>query len=132
MADRMFLIKLLKKSGKIPSIIITFFLTLIGWVIFRSTSLNGIGVYLKKMFSFDIRPTELILGPAFWTTLTIAAFFSFLCILEKGLKIQELIFEKNYNTRRLAFMSIVGLFLVLFSISSISTSGFNPFIYFRF
>jgi alginate O-acetyltransferase complex protein AlgI len=131
-ADRLFLIKLLKKTGKIPSIIITFFLTLIGWVIFRSESLHGIGLYLRKMFSFDVRFTDIRLEPAFWTTLIIGAVFSFFCVFEKGLKIQENIFEKNYSTKRLAFMSIIGLFLVLFSISSLSTSGFNPFIYFRF
>ncbi len=49
--DRLFFIKLSDKIGKYPSIAITFFITIIGWVLFRAESLYQIKYYLKAMFT---------------------------------------------------------------------------------
>jgi alginate O-acetyltransferase complex protein AlgI len=62
----------------------------------------------------------------------VATLFSFLVAFKFGERIQAGVFEKNYNIKRLMLMSILGAFLLLFSIGSITSSGFNPFIYFRF
>jgi alginate O-acetyltransferase complex protein AlgI len=131
-ADRLFLIKVLKKLGRIPSIAITFFLTLIGWVLFRGENMKHIGLYLKKMFCFDMHASPITFKPDFWTIMGVATLFSFLVAFKFGERIQAGVFEKNYNIKRLMLMSILGAFLLLFSIGSITSSGFNPFIYFRF
>ena len=39
-ADRLFLLKILQKIGKVPAILFTFFITLIGWVLFRAETLT--------------------------------------------------------------------------------------------
>ena len=39
-ADRLFLLKILEKIGKFPAILFTFFISLIGWVLFRAETLT--------------------------------------------------------------------------------------------
>ncbi len=52
-ADRLFLLKFLEKIGKIPAMLFTFFVSLIGWVLFRAENLGYAMDYLKTMFSFS-------------------------------------------------------------------------------
>jgi len=58
-ADRMFLIKLTKPLGKFTNIILTYFITLIGWVLFRADTLGYAFQYIKRMFAFDGVKTSL-------------------------------------------------------------------------
>ena len=129
--DRLFLLKLYDKIGKYPSVLITFFLTLIGWVIFRATSLDQIGFYLKSMFNFNF--TNYYVDSRFWTVLVLAILFSLITLFKKGLEIENFIFfKKSYSKTQVVLYGL--LILVLFYISTvyIVSSGFNPFIYFRF
>ena len=129
--DRLFLLKLFDKIGKYPSIAITFFITIIGWVIFRATSVSQIIYYLKAMFNFDFQ--EYRLDNLFIPITIVAIIFSFITMFKWGEKIQTFIFfKKNYkNSEFLLFFIII---FVLFSLSAanIAASSFNPFIYFRF
>ena len=132
--DRLFLIKLLQRAGKYPSIIFTFLVTLIGWVLFRAENFGQIKFYLHKMFSFNNNlPNEISFDKEFWTILIIAAFFSFFTLSGFGKNIErKIFFVKEYNLTGLLVMGFVTLILLTLSISSITASGFNPFIYFRF
>jgi len=129
--DRLFLLKFYEKIGKYPSIIITFFLTIIGWVIFRATTLDQVGYYIKALFAFDY--SEYYLDQRFWFIIIIAAFFSFFTLPKKGLKIEDFIFyrETISNKNAVYYGLLIGVLLYL-SVLSIISSGFNPFIYFRF
>ena len=82
-ADRVFLLKVYKKMGKIPSIILTFFFAIMGWVLFRSESLHYAGSFYKKLFAFDIRMDEFYFDSKFVTILILAALFSFMGIFKK-------------------------------------------------
>ena len=129
--DRLFLLKAMSKIGKYPSIFITFFITIIGWVIFRATSVSQIIYYLKAMFKFDF--SEYQLDNLFVPITIIAIIFSFITMFKWGAKIENFIFfKKTYtNTQLLVlFISIIILFSI--SAANIAASSFNPFIYFRF
>ncbi len=129
--DRLFLLKFYEKIGKYPSIIITFFLTIIGWVIFRATTFDQVGYYIKALFKFDYR--EYYLDQRFWFIFIIAVFFSFFTLPKKGLKIEHFVFYKETISNKQALYYGIWIALLLFlSIVSIVSSGFNPFIYFRF
>lgn len=131
--DRLFLIKALNKIGRYPSIIFTFFVTLIGWVLFRAESFEQIKYYLIKMFSINSSNTDVYLDKEFYTILIISIFFSFFTISKFGKQIEEKIFfAKEYKLKGLIIMGIISIILLVLSISSITASGFNPFIYFRF
>ncbi len=131
--DRLFLLKILKKIGKYPSIIFTFIVTLVGWVLFRAESFGQIKYYIHKMFLFKFNFSDIYIDKEFWTILIIAAFFSFFTLSGFGKKLEtKIFFSKEYNIKGLIIMGLITIVLLVLSISSITASGFNPFIYFRF
>jgi alginate O-acetyltransferase complex protein AlgI len=129
--DRMFLLKFFKKIGKIPSQVITFFTIVIGWVLFRSESLDYFHFYIRRMFSFVRTENEVWLNPKFWTVLAIAVFFSFWGGFKKIENWQDKLYGKPGNGVIIAF-TILAIFLFILSEATITSSGFSPFLYFRF
>jgi alginate O-acetyltransferase complex protein AlgI len=130
--DRLFLLKWSEKIGKYPSIAFTFLITIIGWVLFRAESWDQIVYYLGAMFSFgDLQLPDY--GPKFWTMLIIGVFFAFITLSKTGLQLEQtFFFARKYKMSGYWSMAFVLLVLVVLSLSSITSSGFNPFIYFRF
>jgi len=131
--DRLFWLKIVEKIGKIPSIIITFFITVIGWVLFRAESLYQIKYYIKSMFSFNDIKIDNLVSTEFWVILIIGVIFAFITAFKVGLKIEKFVFYKNdYKVNQALVIAFFVLVLLVLSISSITSSGFNPFIYYRF
>ncbi|MDP1621063.1 MAG: MBOAT family O-acyltransferase [Bacteroidales bacterium] len=129
--DRIFLLRYLKKAGRIPSIAINFLLLVIGWVIFRADSLADAWFYLERMFMFQGAENEVWLNPKFWTMFAIAAIFSFGAIWKKAeSRIEKLYF--NPGNSAIIVFSVIAILLFILSEATITSSGFNPFIYFRF
>jgi alginate O-acetyltransferase complex protein AlgI len=130
--DRLFFLKVSEKIGKYPSIIITFLVTMVGWVLFRAESWDQIVFYLNAMFSFgDFYLPEY--GIKFWSMIIIGVGFGFITLSKWGLKLEQtLFFAQKYKTKGYWLMFVVFVILVSLSLSSITSSGFNPFIYFRF
>jgi alginate O-acetyltransferase complex protein AlgI len=129
--DRLFLLKFFKKIGSIPSILITFFVTVIGWVMFRSPSLDFFYFYIRRMFSFISRENNLWLNSKFWTMLAIAVVFSFIGASKKVEKWQERLYSLPGDRTIIGF-AFLAILLFILSEATITSSGFSPFIYFRF
>ena len=129
--DRLFLIKVYAKLGRIMSILITFIIVVIGWVFFRVDKLSDAFTYLRRMFSFDFTGT-LHYDIQFYTIITLALFFSFFTSIKIGQKIQDAVYFNLYDSKRHLAVLVISVALLIVSISSITASGFNPFIYFRF
>lgn len=130
--DRLFLLKLYKKIGKLPSVIITFFITLIGWVFFRADSMRQAGFYIKKMFSGDFRDLDYFLDMKFYVILILAFVFSFMALNVTNERWQERILSPLQSNRSIILITIWAAIFFIICLSSITSSGFNPFIYFRF
>lgn len=129
--DRLFLVKWMKKTGRISSIFLTFLFLVIGWVIFRSESLDFAYFYIRRMFLFVEMPNEIWLNPKFWTMLAIGIFFSFW----GGWKRIEQWSERLFSTPKsltVILMTVTAILLFVISEATITSSGFSPFIYFRF
>jgi len=131
-ADRLFLLKFFRRIGKIPSIIITFIITLVGWVLFRSESLSYAGMYIKQMFIFDLGAGEIKFDTRFYTILIIAVLFSFFGGFKAVEAWQGRVYSKTQKNRTIFFMVLFAIIFLVISVSSITSQGFNPFIYFRF
>ncbi len=130
--DRIFLAKVLKAIGKIPSIILTFVVVMVGWVLFRLETMDAISIYLKKLFSFSSSFTFDMI-PAFGFIASLAIIFSFLTVFKAGKQLEKFIFfTDNYSLKHHFGFTILTVVLFMLSLSSITSSGFNPFIYFRF
>jgi alginate O-acetyltransferase complex protein AlgI len=129
--DRLFLLKWLKKLGRIPSIAITFFVLMIGWLLFRSQSLEEAWFLVRKLFAFHGAENLVWLNPKFWTMLAFAVIFSFW----GGFKKIESWIEKLYfnpgNGLMITF-SVIAILVFILSEATITSAGFSPFIYFRF
>jgi len=130
--DRLFLDKVLKRIGKVPSVLITFFIVAMGWVIFKIEDAGQAIVYYDRLFSFDFEPIEWFKNKEFFVILIIAAFFSFFTILKPGLKVQNKVFYSEYGNSLSIVMFLVCGALFMLSVASVTSSSFNPFIYFRF
>ncbi|MDP4291558.1 MAG: MBOAT family O-acyltransferase [Bacteroidota bacterium] len=129
--ERGFLHKFYEMIGKWPARVITFLLVTIGWVFFRVEKIGDAFLFLKQMFSFNFKPV-MAFDPEFYTFFLLAAFFAFFTVFERGQRIQDAIFANVYTTRRHISLSLITIMLLMISIGTITTLGFNPFIYFRF
>ncbi|MFH1160060.1 MAG: MBOAT family O-acyltransferase [bacterium] len=129
--DRLFLIRWLKKTGKIPSRLLTFLVLVIGWVIFRAENLDYAWFYLRRMFLFVNCQNEIWLNPKFWTMLGIAIFFSFWGGWKRIQGWSEKLFSTPGNATVILF-TLLAIILFVLNEATITSTGFTPFIYFRF
>ena len=130
-ADKLFLKDLLKKAGKWPAVILTFFVVNMGWVLFRVDTAADAGGFYQALFSFKggmTQPGDLL----FWFTFALAVVFSFLTLFKGGQKLQDAIFADHYSKGLSWTMFALCLVLFILSAGSLCVSDFNPFIYFRF
>ncbi|MBI4930565.1 MAG: MBOAT family protein [Bacteroidetes bacterium] len=128
--DRLFLIKLTSYIGKIPRIIFTFFVVIVGWIFFRSETIGQAFQFLKKMFSFSYK--EYSLAPHLLTVFVAAIIFSFITPFLRIIKseLNENILPMSIGKAAFGVLTIVVFMIVC--IGQITASGFNPFIYFKF
>lgn len=131
--DRIFLVKLLNRLGTVLSIAITFLIVMMGWVIFKiENDMSQVGLYFERLFDFNGEANSNMLSN-FWPLLFVALFFSFLPALPVGKKIQDFVYNRNtYSLSTNGFFLLATILLFMMSASSVISSGFNPFIYFRF
>ncbi|MBR6226843.1 MAG: MBOAT family protein [Bacteroidales bacterium] len=130
-ADKLFLKDLLKKAGKWPAVILTFFVVNMGWVLFRVDTAADAGGFYQALFTFKGGLTQ----PAdrlFWFTFGLAVVFSFLTLFKGGQRLQDTIFADHYSKGLSWTMFAICLILLILSAGSLCVSDFNPFIYFRF
>ena len=114
------------------SVLTTFILVMIGWVLFRADNISHAFDYYRAMFSFNFQGFSWDAGSQFYTTLIIALVFSFLTIFPFGRKIEQVVFYRNYGTGGHIVAWLISIFLLIFSIAALNATGFSPFIYFRF
>ncbi len=130
--DRLFLLKFYKKIGKIPSVVITFFISLVGWVFFRSETLPQALTFLEKMFSANGNLVQVDTGQKFIFIFILAVIFSFMAVVPGVEKWQENILGYKEKLSRIVWMTLFSILFYFICLASVTSSGFNPFIYFRF
>ena len=132
--------KLLKGKRKVfnsPfSVLFTFVIVMIGWVLFRADTIDYAVRYVGAMFGSHGNTPALFVNSQFIFTLIVATFFSFIGLIpSKKLqsKLNHLSFLNTpFSTRKYVLVGLVIIVLLVFSASFILKGSFNPFIYFRF
>ena len=131
--DKLFWLKASKKIGKLPRVAITFFIVMIGWVLFRADSLTYALTYIGTMFGLNGNAPIAFCNPQFVFTMIVAALFSFICLTKTGDKLLDFFFNrKSYNIGQYVGIGLIMILLLILSASFILKGSFNPFIYFRF
>ena len=129
--DRLFMLDFLKRIGKIPAVILTFFVVNLGWVLFRADGLsNALGFY-QALFHFS-GALQISLDGESICTLIVALILSFITLAKFGEKMCNTLYAEVYTTKQSIMLFIFIVLLLVLSVGSLSVSDFNPFIYFRF
>jgi len=130
--ERAFLIRWFGSIGKITRVGFTFVVVVIGWVFFRVEDLHMAWGYVQAMFSLS-GSVEVNIDFEWIVIAVLATLFSFFLLLPKTTKFQDAVFGQRTigNVGHLA-LTVVSVALFVLSLSYITASGFNPFIYFRF
>ncbi len=131
-ADRMFLIRVTKPLGKYPNIIITYFVTLIGWVLFRAESLSYAFGYMERMFAFDDIRSMMVFDRHFTVMMYLGALFAFVAAFGKTEQWWNGVLNQPKTTGRIIMLTAFAVAFEVICIAAVTSSGFNPFIYFRF
>ena len=131
--DRLFLLDFLKKIGKVPAVILTYIIVLIGWVFFRSETIVEAFQYCWQMFAFDFSTPGIFIPNKFYVYLLLGFLIAFSGISKKIEKTAQNWYE-NMQTNSLILIgkSFVSVLLFWWCLIEIFGSEFNPFIYFKF
>lgn len=131
--ERIFLSKFLNKLGILSSFS-TFIIIVLGWVFFRANTLEDAFMYISHMFSFNTNASiNITIDQKHQFIFIISILFSFFTLLPYGQIIQNYFYQKdnrNQFVQLLFIASCLGLYVL--SVAAITSSNFNPFIYFRF
>ncbi len=130
--ERMGLKKFYERIGKLPSVIITFIIVMVGWAVFRIEDLNDAWTFITRLFAFDFQSFAWTQGPQFHTTLIAALVFAFIGLLPSGKKLLNLVFYTDYSVKQHLIAWPIAVFMLLFCMGALNSAGFSPFIYFRF
>lgn len=130
--DRLFLDKLLQPAGRLVRTALTFVIAVIGWVLFRADSLQQAVHYIAKMLRLRSLSLHGEVSLQFKLTLLVALLFSFAAYYKPWEKMQQRIYAVKQTTSVQVYMFLVVVALYVLSLSQISATRFNPFIYFRF
>lgn len=128
--ERIFLLKQLSRLPKIMSVLITFFIVNLGWVLFRASSLHDAWLMYTGMFSGPYKAIHMSRECIFYGVL--ALLFSFFTLFKAGQRIQAAFYAPTLNVVNTGLLAVVSMLLFTVSLSYITANGFNPFIYFRF
>jgi alginate O-acetyltransferase complex protein AlgI len=131
-ADKLFLGNVMKKIGKVPSVILTFLLVNIIWVFFRIEDFSLAWLLIKRMFAFDFALLPFSGNVQLYVTMIVAAFFSFFTLTKLGQNVQEKVYFSSFTNGQHIFVWLVAAFALVFCVAALNASDFSPFIYFRF
>ena len=130
--DRLGLKKVLERIGKLPAVIFTFFVAMVGWIFFRADNLTYAFAYLRRMFAFDGRWDEFYCDRRFLFVFFVAVIGSFWGIFKKGEQFQYKFFAEQPERKWLLVGFGMAVVLYVLCGGSLLAGGLNPFIYFRF
>lgn len=128
--EKLFFDRILKKLPTIINWLYTFIIVMIGWMIFRSNSLNELLLFIKTMFVYKQTDWLTILADNLSTfnalMFVLPAFILSFPILKK--------IKEKYSGKTIYIILTNILLLMLFKmcIVYLTSSSYNPFIYFRF
>ena len=130
--DKLFLGKLMKRIGTVPSVILTFLTVTVIWVFFRIENLGLAWTFVTRMFAFDFSGFAFKGNAMVYTVMAVAALFSFLTLTGWGKKLEQKVYYTEYSGPQHIIVWIVAVIMFIFCVAALNASSFSPFIYFKF
>ena len=130
--DKLFLGKVMKRIGTVPSVVLTFLTVSVIWVFFRIDDLNLAWTFVTRMFAFDFSGFTFDGNALVYTTMAVAALFSFLTLSGWGKKLEQKVYYTDFSGKQHIWVWIMAALMFIFCVAALNASSFSPFIYFRF
>ncbi len=130
--DRLFLLKLLNKTGRLFAVPITFLISIIGWVFFRIENFSQSIEFLSKLFAFHFNKNTTHFERGFYIILGISMLFAWIVALKQGRQLEIAFFRGTSSLRNKILVLLIATMLYILSLGLIVGGNYNPFIYFRF
>jgi len=116
--DRLFWLRISQRLGML-SIVPTFIITVIGWVLFRAESLSAALTWISRMFSAETAQLPYF-SNEFWYTLILATLFSFMAALPRVERWEvSLLFAEKLALPRAFGLTLVTAVLLILSAGAI-------------
>ena len=131
-ADKLFLGKVMKRIGTVPSVILTFLTVNIIWVFFRIEDIEVAWTFVTRMFAFDFSGFAFAGNAMVYTVMVVAALFSFLTLTGWGKKLEQKVYYTDYSDKQHIWVWIIAILAFVFCVAALNATSFSPFIYFRF
>ena len=131
-ADKLFLGKVMKKIGTVPSVVLTFLTVNIIWVFFRIEDIGLAWTFVTRLFAFDFSGFVFEGNAMVYTIMAVAAFFSFFTLTGWGKKVEQKVYFTEYSDKQHIWVWIVAILAFVFCVAALNATSFSPFIYFRF
>ena len=133
MIERAGLAKFIHKLPKFIQISYTFLVVMMGWVFF-SMDVHTAGLYLQKMFAFSDLQLSVSVPIKSMLIMVAGTLTAFMAVNKPLLDYFNQLPQKLANARLGVSMIIYPAFILILFLSFVSlmTTGFNPFIYYRF
>lgn len=130
--ERVFLIeKVYNRLPHILPVIISFFIVMNGWVLFRAETFNDAVYIYHKMYDFNLNVDSFI-GYKELIYIIIGLIGCMIFLVPFNLSWQNKAYENSISIPAVTLRFISIILLVTLSLSLICANNFNPFIYFRF
>jgi alginate O-acetyltransferase complex protein AlgI len=125
-------LRLQSRASRVLAWGVTFLLTCTGWVIFRSETIPQALTILSRLFSADFRLQPEYFNGRFISMFLVACLFSFYGGSEAVRRMQAGFYAGlKTNAAHIATAAIACILFTL-AVATVSSTHFNPFIYFRF
>jgi len=111
---------------------LTFFIVVIGWVVFRIEETEKIGLFYRALFDFSGTWPIQVFNTKFVVIGLIGLVFSFITLTKIGQHWSVHFFTQAYTNNSLLTYFSIAVVLFILSSGYLATGAFNPFIYFRF
>lgn len=129
--DRLFMVGFLKKMGRLPAILLTFLVVMLGWVVFRAETVGDALHFYQALFAFRQGITAAT-APQFLLFLLLAILFSFSPAFRLGDRCMGVLFAETHSKTATIVLFTISMLLFFISVGNLAVTDFNPFIYFRF
>jgi alginate O-acetyltransferase complex protein AlgI len=131
--ERLFLLNVYQKIGRFAATIITFLLVAIGWIFFKVEDVPTGLRFISRLFVFKGEVPYLFWDSKFIAMTVVAAIFAFSTTTAVGRRLQNLFYySDNLGTPRALSFTLLSACLFVVALAAVTSSDFNPFIYFRF
>lgn len=135
--EQLFLLRWMRRVPRMARVGWTFFLHVLGCVVFKAADLATAGKFFREMFAFEIgraswADLHLHLGNKFWWMMGIGAAFAFSGLVKRWRDWQDRGLQLPTQNWKIVAWATTATVLMVLSASEIATMGFRPFIYYMF